>query len=377
MSTFPNLTDWSQISSRPFSKYAAAIEAMGAAKFPLHIGDTHLPPPESARLSALCHDTNKELHKYCSPKGLPGLVTSIAKEYDVSTKRVMIVPGATGGLHISAMTTLSPGDEVLVLAPFWPLAAGIIRAVGAVPVPVPYFGVDGSAVEKIQSFVTTRTVGVYCNTPNNPSGLMLTPDEVAELADLAVAKGWWIYADEVYERLIYKGEHKPLRHFAPNNTISIFSFSKAYAMAGYRCGYVILPSDSMEDTFLKGMVHSFYSVPTASQVMAIKVLEHEADWLQNTRAVYAQTGAQVAQILGQPTPTNGTFIFMDIASALKGRTFDAFMEVCIAERMLLAPGPAFGKGYETHIRICFTSASPEVVVEGATILKRILDAEES
>ena len=373
MSTFPNLTDWSQISSRPFSKYAADIEAMGTARFPLHIGDTHLPPPESAKLSSLCHETNTGLHKYCPPKGLPSLVTAIAQEYKVSPKRVMIVPGATGGLHISAMSTLSPGDEVLVLAPFWPLAAGIIRAVGAVPVPVPYFGSVGNAWDKLHPFITNKTVGVYCNTPNNPSGMMLTPEEVSDIASVAVEQGWWIYADEVYEKLIYQGTHTPIRQFAPNNTISIFSFSKAYAMAGYRCGYVILPAESMEDTFLKGMVHSFYSVPTAAQVMAIKVLKEEQAWLENTKRVYHQTGVQVAHILGQPTPTNGTFIFMDIASALRGRTFETFMKACIAEKMLLAPGSAFGKGYETYIRICFTSADPEVVVEGATILQQILE----
>lgn len=373
MPTFPTMTDWSKISSRPFSKYAASIEAMGTAKFPLHIGDTHLPPPESAKLSSLCHDTHKGLHKYCPPKGLPGLIGALAREYDVSPKRVMVVPGATGGLHIAAMSTLSPGDEVLVLAPFWPLAAGIIRAVGAIPIPVPYFNVDGSAAEKIQPYVTDKTVGVYCNTPNNPSGQMLTADEVCDLAALAVSRGWWIYADEVYERLIYEGEHVPLRQFAPDNTISIFSFSKAYAMAGYRCGYVILPNESMEDTFLKGMVHSFYSVPTAAQVMAIQVLESESDWLQSTKRVYHQTGIQVAEILGQPAPTNGTFVFMDIASTLQERTFDSFMETCIAEKMLLAPGSAFGKGYETHIRICFTSAPPNVVVDGAKVLRQIID----
>lgn len=372
MATFPHLTDWSAISSRPFSKYAASIEAMGTAKFPLHIGDTHLPPPQSAMLTSLCHDTHKGLHKYCSPKGVPGLVSAISKEYEVSPNRVMIVPGATGGLHISAMATLSPGDEVLVLAPFWPLAAGIIRAVGGVPVPVPYFGTIGTAMERLQPYITKKTVAVYCNTPNNPSGTMLTSDETEEIANIAVSNGWWIYADEVYERLIYDGEHTPLRRFAPKNTISLFSFSKAYAMAGYRCGYVILPDKSMEDTFLKGMVHSFYSVPTAAQVMAIQVLKNESEWLTDTKSIYHQAGTQMAEILGQPTPTNGTFIFMDIAEYLQGRSFDDFMEACIAEKMLLAPGSAFGKGYETHIRICFTSAAPEVVVEGAMILKQIL-----
>lgn len=372
MSNFPNLTNWSAISSRPFSKYAASIEEMGTAKFPLHIGDTHLSPPESAKLTSLCHDTHKGLHKYCPPKGLPGLVSMISDHYAVSPKRVMICPGATGGLHVSAMATVSPGDEVLVLAPFWPLAAGIIRAVGGIPVPVPFFGVTGSAMEKLQPYITDKTIGVYCNTPNNPSGMMLTPDETEELANIAVSRSWWLYADEVYEKLIYKGEFTPLRSFAPNNTISLFSFSKAYAMAGYRCGYVILPNESMEDTFLKGMVHSFYSVPTAAQVMAIQVLKNEEEWLTATKKVYHQVGTEVARKLGRPPPTNGTFIFMNIADYLKGRSFDDFMEACIAEKMLLAPGSAFGKGYENHIRICFTSVSPDVAIEGANILQRIL-----
>ena len=96
------------------------------------------------------------------------------------------------------------------------------------------------------------------------------------------------------------------------------------------------------------------------------------EWLTATKATYHQAGTQMADILGQPTPTNGTFIFMDIAMPLQGRSFDDFMEACIAEKMLLAPGSAFGKGYETHIRICFTSASPDVVIEGAQILQQIL-----
>ena len=371
MSRFPNMIDWSSISSRPFSKYAASLEAMGSPKFPLHIGDTHLPPPKSATLSNLPTD-DMRLHKYCPPKGLPQLVSALANEYGVSTKRVMITPGATGGLHIAAMSTLSPGDEVLVLAPFWPLSAGIIRAVGAVAVPVPFFGSESSAREKLAPYITSRTVGIYCNTPNNPSGVMLSPEEVEDLASVAVDEGWWIYADEVYEKLIYSGEHLPLRHFAPKNTISIFSFSKAYAMAGYRCGYVILPNEQMENTFLKGMVHSSYSVPTAAQVMAIGVIENEAQWLEETKRVYHEAGCEVAKILGQPEPTNGTFIFMDIDDALQNRTFDEFMESCIQHKLLLAPGSAFGPGYETHIRICFTSAKPSVCIEGAKIIRNIL-----
>ena len=90
-----------------------------------------------------------------------------------------------------------------------PLAAGIIRAVGAYR--CPYLTL-GPQVQQWRgcNLHYDKTVGVYCNTPNNPSGMMLTPEETEELANVAVAQGWWIYADEVYERLIYDGDHTPL-----------------------------------------------------------------------------------------------------------------------------------------------------------------------
>ena len=372
MAKFPNTVDWSGISSRPFSKYAKSIEKMGVARFPLHIGDTHLPPPKSAEVTSLSHKADSRIHKYCSPGGLPELLSVISNEYQVSEKQIMIVPGATGGLHLSAMTTLSPGDEVLILAPFWPLAAGIIQAVGATPISVPFFGVEGSVVDRLAPYLTNQTAAIYCNSPNNPSGAMLSSSEAEELADIVRKKELWLYADEVYERLVYTGRHIPMRHLAPNHTISLFSFSKAYAMAGYRCGYVLLPNERYSDMFLKGAVHSFYSVPTPAQILATKVLLHEQDWIENTRQQYAKAGAAVADILGVAHPSNGTFIFMDISQYISSRTFDDFMEACIAEKLLLAPGSAFGTGYENYIRICFTAADEQTVIDGAGILRDIL-----
>ena len=371
MPSYPNHRNWNTISSRPFSKYAKSLEKMGTAKYPLHIGDTYLSPPESA------HQSTKDFldsgaHKYCPPKGHPALISAISEEYDVEPARVMVTPGATGGLHISAMSTLSPGDKVLILAPFWPLAKGILQAVGAIPVLVPFFGEQGSVRERLSPYITDDVVAIYCNSPNNPSGAMLTSDETEELAELVRANDWWLYADEVYERLIYDGQHMPIRHLAPNHTISIYSFSKAYGMAGYRCGYIILPNASLEEHFLKGMVHSFYSVPTNAQIVAARVLRTESAWIDRTCELYAEAGAAVAEILGVPTPTNGTFIFMDISEHLNNRTFDEFMEACIEEKLLLAPGSAFGTRYENHIRICFTCIDKNVAIEGAQVLKRIM-----
>lgn len=373
MPRFPTTKDWGTISSRPFSKYAKFIEKMGKPKFPLHIGDTYLAPPKSAEFRQIDSEYD-DIHKYCAPKGHPVLVAAISEKYDVSPDQVMVVPGATAGLHVAAMATLQPGDKVLILAPFWPLAKGIIQAVGAIPVCVPFFTTDGSVADRIRPYMDDQTVAVYCNSPNNPTGAMLTQDEAQELASLVQEQDWWLFSDEVYERLIYHGQNVSLRTLAPKNTISLYSFSKAYAMAGYRCGYLILPSASLEEHFLKGIVHSFYSVSTPAQLVGADVLKQEDAWIENTRQLYVKAGAAVADVLNVAHPTNGTFIFMDVSKYLGSRTFDQFMEACIEQKLLLAPGSAFGDGYENCIRICFTCVDLPTAIEGAQILKDVLES---
>src|SRR5690606_4808546 len=145
-----------------------------------------------------------------------------------------------------AATLLSPGDEVLLLAPYWPLIEGIVRAVGGLPVPVPFFGEVASAdeaVAAVRRHVGQRTVALYVNTPSNPTGRVLPEPWLAALAEVARAEGLWLLSDEVYEDYAYMGAHVPLRPMAPERTISAHSFSKAYGMAGNRAGYVVGPSE--------------------------------------------------------------------------------------------------------------------------------------
>lgn len=357
---------------RPFSKFSSEIEKMGSPTYPLHIGDTYLDPFQGGRIEDVHLSDHPNAHKYISPKGNPHLIKILSTAYETPKELIQITPGATGGLHILAMTMLSPGDEVLILAPYWPLASGIVRAVGAVPVCVPFYDKEGSIADRIQPFITSKTVAVYYNSPNNPTGLIVTPSEVEELAHFCREHSLWIFSDEVYERLIYSGTSVPIRTFAPERTISLFSFSKAYAMAGYRCGFLLLPSAQVSVKINKAMVHSFYSVSTPAQIAAAHVMEHGDTWLTKTREEYYTSAKNCAKILGQPVPSGGTFLFFDISAYLQGRTFDDILLACIQHKLLLAPGSAFGKGYENYIRVCFTSAKPEVVAQGMEILSGIL-----
>ena len=169
MPTLPNVQPAiAQMHGRPFSKFSKEIESMGKPTYPLHIGDTYLDPMEGARMEDVHIRTHSTAHKYTKPKGYPSLVASIARTYAVDPERVQITPGATGGLHLLAMSLLAPGDEVIILAPYWPLASGIVRAVGAVPISVPFYDRPGTDSERIAAFKHPRTVEIYVNTPTKP-----------------------------------------------------------------------------------------------------------------------------------------------------------------------------------------------------------------
>jgi len=180
----------------------------------------------------------------------------------------------------------------------------------------------------------------------------------------------------VYEQLWFpsiKEKPLPIRMVAPENTISIFSFSKAYAMAGYRCGFLLYPEANLGNILNKIVVHSFYSVSTPAQIAACFVLHEGEEWLEDTRQKYQRIGEQCADLLTLPRPQAGTFLFFDISSYLRGRTMDAFLLSCIEHKLLLAPGASFGEGYENYIRLCFTCVEPDIVLEGMEILKHLLE----
>jgi N-succinyldiaminopimelate aminotransferase len=287
---------------------------------------------------------------------------------------VLVTAGATGGLAAIVGAVVQPGDEVLVLAPYWPLITGIVRCYHGHPVGVPSIGdaEDSSAVvEQARRKFTSRTVALYVSTPNNPSGRVLPPDWIEALVAWACAEGLWIISDEVYEDYVYRGEHAYCRAMSPERTFSAHSFSKAFGMAGNRCGYVVGPSEIMGE-LCKVSTHAFYSTPTASQLAATRALDGLGDaWIREIKGSYAETGNLAARRLGVDPPEGSTFLFLDVREHVNSNGLEGFLVRCADRGLFLAPGPSFGP-YPTHVRVCFTSAPPEVVGRGVEILAQLL-----
>jgi len=381
MPRFPDVSPaLAAVEGAVFTRLPAASIARAAARFPLHVGDTWLEPPPGCRMQDLAAAEYPGLHRYASPRGMPDLLEAVARRVgarsgvDTAASDVLITAGATGGLAAAVGATVQPGEEVLLLAPYWPLIPGIVRCFHGVPVPVPVIGTVDSAEAAVALLArarTERTVAVYFGSPNNPTGRMLPPDWIAALAAWSAQHGLWILADEVYEDSVFTGSHVYARSLAPERTFAAHSFSKAFGMAGNRCGYVVGPRDHLA-SLGKVTLHSFYSTPTASQVAALRALDGRADaWLEEAHTHYREAGMRAARRLGMPEPEGSTFLFIDVGAHLGPPGLAGFLADCAARGLLLAPGPSFGP-YPTHVRLCYTCCPPDVVDQGVEVLASLL-----
>jgi len=363
-----------------YSPFADRLHEHAGEVFPLHVGDTWLEPVVGARMEDLRADEHAGLHRYADTRGLPELVDAVARKAQerngiaCTRESVLITAGATAGLSCALGAVLEAGDEVLILAPFWPLIRGIVQSWGATPVEVPFFDrVDSpeAAVAAVAERAGPRTVALYVSTPSNPSGRVIDGATLAALAEWAEREDVWLVADEVYEDFVYAGEHVSLAPLAPERTITAFSFSKAYGMAGNRVGYLLGPAEWIHEAQKLG-THSFYNAPTAGQHAALRALDLGGAWQADARAAYAEVGARAAAKLGLPAPAGSTFLFVDVRERLDGRGVPGLLEDCFERGVLIAPGGSSGAEYAEWVRLCFTVLRPERTLEAVDRIRDLL-----
>ena len=248
------------------------------------------------------------------------------------------------------------------------------EAFRGVPIEVPFYDrVDSAdaAVAAVRERCTERTVALYVSTPSNPTGVVLPESWLAALADWARSEGLWLLSDEVYEDFVYDGAHHSLGPMAPERTVSVYSFSKAYGMAGNRVGYLVGPQALVSEARKIG-THTFYGAPTAGQLAAVVALRDGQQWIAAARESYRAAGRHAAAALGRPAPSGSTFLFLDVRDRLDERGLHGFLADCFEDGVLVAPGGSSGEAYRDWVRLCYTSVPPEQVREAVLRLaKRI------
>lgn len=375
-----------------YSPFADRLTSHLGPIFPLHVGDTWREPFVGARSEDIHAEDHPRLHAYGDTRGLPELIERVREKLHVKNgldhapEEILITAGATGGLSTLAGAILSPGDEILILAPFWPLIRGIAQSFRARPIEVPFFDrvwTLEAAVDAVESHVTSRSRVLYVSSPSNPTGRVIPAEWLEAFAALARRHDLWIFSDEVYEDYHYltltltpaRGSEKSgpvsIGRFAPERTISVYSFSKSYAMAGQRVGYLAGPARVVAEARKIG-THIYYHAPIVGQRTALAALEGGSDWIAAASAQDREVGAEVAARLGIAAPEGGTFLFLDVRKHLDSRGLMGLLEDFFEQGVLVAPGSSCGEAYGEWIRLSYTAAPPSDVLEAARRMADVL-----
>jgi aspartate/methionine/tyrosine aminotransferase len=380
-----------------FAELAPRIEAharAGRDLVELHIGDTYLAPPEGARFARADEKAfDADLYRYGAVTGLDALKQAFASRLARlghgpaardPAKNILVGCGATHALFCAARAVFDPGDEVLVLAPYWPLTVGVVRAAGAVPIEVPLPlrlyadpSLDVGAV--LAAAVTPRVRAVYVTSPNNPDGKVLSEPQLAGVADFAIRSGLWVISDEVYADYVYTGTHRSIARLdgMSERTLCAYSLSKSHALAGVRVGFAVAP-ERVVLVARRLATHTIFNVPVAAQRVALAAIAGGEGWVDEARRTYRDArDATLRALEGSGAkwfaPDGGSYVFVDFADVLGGRPLKDLLECAIDRGVLLAPGDGFGDDFATWARLCFTSVPPPRLLEGIARLRQAIE----
>ena len=371
-----------------FSRLQGRLAKHGADGVPLHLGDTYLSPPMVAReaLEASAADW-----RYGAPAGEAPLLTALAKKLRegnglewAAEANLQITVGATAALAAAARAVLDPGDEIICPTPHWPLIRGIVTNAGGVVVEAPlsqqlYADARADAAAILEPYVGPRTAALYVTTPNNPDGKQLGRAQLESLAELARRHDLWVLADEVYEDLAWKEPHLSIASLPgmAERTLTVFSLSKTYAIAGHRLGYVAGAAAPMH-ALRKVANHTVYNVPTLLQRAALALVTSPSSqaWLDETRALYKDLRDEASRLLPAPhfVPDGATYLFADFSRFAPAGDLWPLVERLLDAGVSIAPGEQFGRAFCRHARICFTAVPRDRLRVGLARLADVLSA---
>ena len=304
--------------------------------------------------------------------------------YDPATE-LLITVGASEAVDLALRATCDPGDEVVLHEPSYVAYAPAVTFAGGVVRHVATrleddFALDPAAVE---AAITPRTKALFLGYPCNPTGAVLPDDVQAELATIAERHDLLVYSDEIYDRLAYGSYRHRMFSALPGmreRTIVMGGFSKAYAMTGWRVGWLAAPAAILEG-IVKVHQYGIMSAPTTAQDAALEALLHgEAD-VERMRAEYDRRRRLVVDgfnAMGLRTfEPRGAFYAFPQVTAATGLTSDEFTErLLLEERVAVVPGSAFGPSGEGHVRACYAT-SYEQLQEALARLGRFVDRHRS
>jgi len=347
------------------------LRAGGLQVHMMHGGEPFFETPGAIKYAAIEALVQNETHYAPSSGLLPlrkALVEKLAAKNDlhVSADEVIATVGGSQGLYAAFQSVLDAGDDALVFSPYWTPISDLITGAQARPLLVPTISARRNGIRNtLEQFSTPQTRAIYYNTPQNPSGVVFTRAEAEEVAAFAIERDLIVIADEAYEDLVYDGEHVSIASLPgmAERTITCYTFSKTYAMTGWRAGYAVAQEPFMT-ALRKIVLYSTNGVATPVQYAMIHALTTPETEIARLREEYRNrrdllvTGLNDVGLECAP-PAGAFYAFPDVERIHKNSRTAAQM---LLEKAHVAtiPGSVFGAQGEGHLRFCYAITPQEI-----------------
>jgi aspartate aminotransferase len=350
-----------------------AMMALGdKSVIPLWYGEGDLPTP-----GFICEAAAEALRRgetfYTFKRGIPPLRQTLADylsglhDVRLPPERVMATSSGMVAIMLACQTLVEPGDNVVIVSPVWPNINAAVTTMGGEPRPVALEPQqDGSwklDLDRLFAACDARTRAIFVNSPSNPTGWMMTRAEGEAILVFARARGIWVIADDVYERIVYEAAAAPsfLSFAEPEDRLIVInSFSKAWAMTGWRMGWMVAP-DALNPVMDKLIEINTSGAPTFLQHAAVAAVRDGEGFVRDFvercrigRDVVLQGLARFPRVR-VARPAGAFYVFFAVDGVEDSLGFAK--EILARCKVGLAPGAAFGPGGEGNIRLCFASAS--------------------
>lgn len=348
---------------------ASEMERQGRDIIHLEIGDTDFDTPSSIVEEAYAQMKSGQTH-YCPSVGLLALREAVCEwlrrdgRGDYSPDEIVVGPGGKPFLYYAIMATAGPGDEVIYPDPGFPVYESVALYAGAKPIALPILEKNDFRFtpDDLRARVTEKTRLLILNYPHNPTGGTLTRSELEAIAEIAVENDIIVLSDEVYAHMLFEGEHTSLSTLPGmrERTIMLETFSKTYAMTGWRLGFIAAPP-ALAEPLAQLITNSVSCVPPFIQLAGAKgLLEDQSesrammDDFRRRRDIFI-SGLNEVEGISCQYPDGAFYAFPNVSRIPMGA--DDFADYLLDEAGVAAlPGSAFGVHADDHLRMCFANS---------------------
>jgi aspartate/methionine/tyrosine aminotransferase len=376
---------------------AKALKAAGRPVIGFGAGEPDFPTPDYIVEAAVAACRDPKNHRYTPVAGLPELRAAVAVKthrdsgYDVDGSQVLITNGGKQAVYNAFAALLDPGDEVLLIAPYWTTYPEAIKLAGGVPVDVVTDETTGylASIDQLEAARTARTKVLLFVSPSNPTGAVYPPDQVAAIGRWAAEQGLWVVTDEIYEHLVYgDATNVSIATVAPelaDRVVVLNGVAKTYAMTGWRVGWLIGPADVVRAaTNLQS--HATSNVNNVAQVAALAAVSGDLSAVAEMRAAFDRRRRTIVSMLGEipgvvcPEPQGAFYVYPSVKGLLgkplrgKVSTNSAELAALILDEAEVAvvPGEAFGTpGY---LRLSYALGDDDLAEGISRIAKLVADS---